>query len=65
MGKAVMIELAKRGVGRQEAPASGKHMKDVLVSRPEVTEFISAGEIEGSWILRGISGLLWSRWRLW
>ena len=58
MGEAVMIELAKRGVGRQEAHEivrtsameareSGRHMKDVLVSRPEVTEFISAGEIEG------------------
>ena len=58
MGEAVMIELAKRGVGRQEAHEivrtsameareSGKHMKDVLMSRPEVTEFISAREIEG------------------
>ncbi len=58
MGEAVMIELAKRGVGRQEAHEivrtsameareSGRHMKDVLMSRPEVTEFISAWEIEG------------------
>jgi adenylosuccinate lyase len=58
MGEAVMIELAKRGVGRQEAHEivrtsameareSGRHMKDVLMSRPDVTEFISAGEIEG------------------
>jgi len=58
MGEAVMIELAKRGVGRQEAHEivrtsameareSGRHMKEVLMSRPEVTEFISAGEIEG------------------
>ncbi|MDF1558370.1 MAG: adenylosuccinate lyase [ANME-2 cluster archaeon] len=58
MGEAVMIELAKRGVGRQEAHEivrssameaheSGKHMKDVLVSRPEVIEYISADEIEG------------------
>ena len=58
MGEAVMIELAKRGVGRQEAHEivrtsameareSGRHMKDVLMSRPEVTEFISAEEIEG------------------
>jgi adenylosuccinate lyase len=58
MGEAVMIELAKRGVGRQEAHEivrtsameareSGRHMKDVLMSRPGVTEFISAGEIEG------------------
>jgi len=58
MGEAVMIELAKRGVGRQEAHEivrtsameareSGRHMKEVLMSRVEVTEFISAGEIEG------------------
>jgi len=58
MGEAVMIELAKRGVGRQEAHEivrtsameareSGRHMKEVLMSRPEVTVFISAGEIEG------------------
>jgi adenylosuccinate lyase len=58
MGEAVMIELARRGVGRQdvheivstsamEARESGRHMKEVLMSRPEVTEFISAGEIEG------------------
>ncbi|MCL7414739.1 MAG: adenylosuccinate lyase [ANME-2 cluster archaeon] len=58
MGEAVMIELAKRGVGRQEAHEivrssameaheSGRHMKDVLVSRPEVIEYISADEIEG------------------
>jgi len=58
MGEAVMIELAKRGVGRQEAHEivrtsameareSGRHMKEVLMSRPDVTEFISAGEIEG------------------
>jgi len=58
MGEAVMIELAKRGVGRQEAHEivrtcameareSGRHMKEVLMMRSEVTEFISAGEIEG------------------
>jgi len=58
MGEAVMIELVKRGVGRQEAHEivrtcameareSGRHMKDVLMSRTEVTGFISAGEIEG------------------
>ncbi len=58
MGEAVMIELARRGVGRQEAHEivrtsameareSGRHMKEVLMSRPEVTGFISAGEIEG------------------
>lgn len=58
MGEAVMIELARRGVGRQEAHEivrssameaheSGKHMKDVLVSRSEVTRYINADEIEG------------------
>jgi len=58
MGEAVMIELARRGVGRQEAHEivrtsameareSGRHMKEVLMSRPEVTGYISAGEIEG------------------
>jgi adenylosuccinate lyase len=58
MGEAVMIELAKRGVGRQEAHEivrssameareSGRHMKDVLVSRREVIKYISADEIEG------------------
>jgi adenylosuccinate lyase len=58
MGEAVMIELAKRGVGRQdaheivrtsamEARESGRHMKEVLMSKSEVTEFISAEEIEG------------------
>jgi len=30
-----------------EARESGRHMKEVLMLRPEVTEFISAGEIEG------------------
>ena len=38
MGEAVIIELAKWGVGR--------HMKEVLMSQPEVTGFISAGEIK-------------------
>jgi adenylosuccinate lyase len=57
MGEAVMIELAKRGAGRQEAHEivrtsameareSGRHMKDVLVSQPEVIKYINAGEIE-------------------
>jgi adenylosuccinate lyase len=57
MGEAVMIELAKRGVGRQEAHEivrvcameaheTGRHMKDVLMSKVEVTEYISPGEIE-------------------
>ena len=30
-----------------EARESGRHVKEVLVLRPEVTEFISVGEIEG------------------
>ena len=30
-----------------EVHESGRHMKEVLMSRPEVTEFISAEEIEG------------------
>ena len=30
-----------------EARELGRHIKEVLMSRPEVTEFISAGEIEG------------------
>jgi len=58
MGEAVMIELAKRGVGRQEAHEivrtsameareSGRHMKEVLMMRSEVTAYISAEEIEG------------------
>lgn len=57
MGEAVMIELAKRGAGRQEAHEivrtsameareSGRHMKDVLVSRPEVIKYMNAEEIE-------------------
>jgi len=71
MGEAVMIELAKRGVGRQEAHEivrtcamegreSGRRMKEVLMSRPEETELISAGEIEGVMDPGGISGLWWS-----
>jgi len=76
MGEAVMIELAKRGVGRQEAHEivrtsameareSGRRMKEVLMSRPGVTEFINAGRLRALWILRGILALPWSRWRLW
>jgi adenylosuccinate lyase len=30
-----------------EARESGRHMKEVLMLRPEVAEFISAEEIEG------------------
>lgn len=57
MGEAVMIELAKRGVGRQEAHEivrtcameaheSGQHMKDVLLARTEVSKYIGPDEIE-------------------
>lgn len=57
MGEAVMIELAKRGVGRQEAHElvrasamkahdTGMHFKDVLLENPEVSAYLSAGDIE-------------------
>ncbi|WP_440953603.1 adenylosuccinate lyase [Methanococcoides sp. FTZ1] len=56
MGEAIMIELAKRGVGRQEAHEivrssameaheSGKHLKEVLLAKPEVTQYLSEEEI--------------------
>ncbi len=57
MGEAIMIELAKRGVGRQEAHEivrtsameaheSGKHLKEVLVTRKDVMEYLSEADIE-------------------
>ena len=57
MGEAVMIELAKRGVGRQEAHElvrssamkaheTGQHFKNVLLEAPEVSRFLSARDIE-------------------
>jgi len=57
MGEAVMIELAKRGVGRQEAHElvrdsamkaheTGQHFKNVLLEAPEVVRYLSAGDIE-------------------
>ncbi|MDD4332310.1 MAG: adenylosuccinate lyase [Methanosarcinaceae archaeon] len=57
MGEAVMIELAKRGVGRQEAHElvrtsamkahdTGKHFKDVLLENPEVAAYLNAEDIE-------------------
>ncbi len=57
MGEAVMIELAKRGVGRQEAHElvrasamkaheTGQHFKNVLLEAPEVARYLSAGDIE-------------------
>lgn len=56
MGEAVMIELAKRGVGRQEAHElvrssamqaheTGRHFKDVLLSNPAVAEYLSEEDI--------------------
>lgn len=56
MGEAIMIELAKRGVGRQEAHEivrssameaheSGKHLKEVLLAKPEVAEYLSEEDI--------------------
>lgn len=57
MGEAVMIELAKRGVGRQEAHElvrnaameahdTGQHFKQVLLDMPSVSKYLSAGDIE-------------------
>jgi adenylosuccinate lyase len=56
MGEAVMIELAKRGVGRQEAHElvrssamesheSGKHFKDVLLANPDVAKYLNETDI--------------------
>jgi len=56
MGEAVMIELAMRGVGRQEAHEivrssamlaheSGQHFKDVLLANKEVAEYLSEDDI--------------------
>lgn len=57
MGEAIMIELAKRGVGRQEAHElvrasamkaheTGQHFKNVLLETPEVSRYLSVGDIE-------------------
>ncbi|MBN2109860.1 MAG: adenylosuccinate lyase [Methanosarcinaceae archaeon] len=56
MGEAVMIELAKRGVGRQEAHEivrssamvaheTGKHFKEVLLANPDVANYLSEDDI--------------------
>ena len=56
MGEAVMMELAKCGVGRQEAHEivrtsameaheTGKHLKDVLLGRDDVTRYLSEDDI--------------------
>ncbi len=57
MGEAIMIELAKRGVGRQEAHEivrtsameaheSGKHLKEVLLTREDVMKYLNEADIE-------------------
>jgi adenylosuccinate lyase len=57
MGEAVMIELAKRGVGRQEAHElvrtaamkahdTGQHFKNVLLENPDVAKYLTVMDIE-------------------
>ena len=57
MGEAVMIELAKRGVGRQEAHElvrtaamkaheAGQHFKNVLLETPAVAKYLTATDVE-------------------
>jgi adenylosuccinate lyase len=57
MGEAVMIELAKRGVGRQEAHElvriaamkaheTGQHFKNVLLETPAIANYLTAADIE-------------------
>jgi adenylosuccinate lyase len=57
MGEAVMIELAKRGVGRQEAHElvrtaamkaheTGQHFKNVLLETPSIANYLTAADIE-------------------
>ncbi|SFM83266.1 adenylosuccinate lyase [Methanolobus profundi] len=56
MGEAVMIELAMRGVGRQEAHElvrssameaheTGAHFKDVLLANPDVANYLSEDDV--------------------
>jgi len=56
MGEAIMIELSKKGVGRQEAHEivrqcamsareSGIHMKDALLANKTVSEYLAESEI--------------------
>ncbi|WP_370575067.1 adenylosuccinate lyase [Methanomethylovorans sp.] len=56
MGEAVMIELAKRGVGRQEAHEivrssameaheTGKHFKEVLLAKADVANYLTEEDI--------------------
>ncbi|WP_048122212.1 adenylosuccinate lyase [Methanosarcina barkeri] len=57
MGEAVMIDLAKRGVGRQEAHElvrtaamkahdTGQHFKNVLLETPDIARYLTATDIE-------------------
>jgi adenylosuccinate lyase len=56
MGEAIMIDLSKKGVGRQEAHEivrqcamsareSGIHMKDALIRNETVSKYLNEGEI--------------------
>jgi adenylosuccinate lyase len=57
MGEAVMIELAKRSVGRQEAHEivrtaamqaheSGKHLRETLLANKEVSGYLNEEDVE-------------------
>lgn len=57
MGEAVMIELAKKGIGRQEAHEivrtaamraheTGQHFRNVLLDTPAVAKYLTAVDIE-------------------
>ena len=57
MGEAIMIELAKRGLGRQEAHElvrtaamkaheTGQHFKNVLLETPAISRYLNDGDIE-------------------
>jgi adenylosuccinate lyase len=57
MGEAVMIELAKRGVGRQEAHEivrtaamqaheSGKHLRETLLANKDVSGYLNGEDVE-------------------
>jgi adenylosuccinate lyase len=56
MGEAIMIDLGKKGLGRQEAHEivreaamsareSGIHMKDALIRNETVSKYLTQGEI--------------------
>jgi adenylosuccinate lyase len=58
MGEAVMIELTKKGLGRQEAHEivrqsamtareTGRHMKDALFANETVSKYLSEDDITG------------------